>query len=208
MKKATIWKRWSGLDFTNPVGTGRVWDVCPCLGWSCVCGIGVSGCVAWSRVWQSRVMLFMCVLWVCIFWRCQVHVSMYYSRRTPAHLRCTHCLILLHHIDICFLTCIYLLQISKIQTFLGVVVGPGLVTTSSTFWVQINIFCSMWDKYLIFTNLISFTLWYRMSQYVRFHVTLVENTLLYIHTFSWCICVSFLADSCLYCIKSNFANCQ
>ena len=35
--------------------------------------------------------------------------------------------------DICFLTCICLWQISQIQTFLFKVVGPGLVSTSSAF---------------------------------------------------------------------------
>ena len=58
---------------------------------------------------------------------------MYCAQRIPAHLRCTHCSILLHHIDICFLTCIFLWQIPQIQTFLGVVVGPGLVSTLPTF---------------------------------------------------------------------------
>ena len=40
------------------------------------------------------------------------------------------CSILLHLMDICFLTCICLWQISQIQTFLFKVVGPGLVSTS------------------------------------------------------------------------------
>ena len=51
----------------------------------------------------------------------------------PAHLRCTQCSILLHLMDICFLTCICLWQISQIQTFLFKVVGPGLVSTSPAF---------------------------------------------------------------------------
>ena len=38
------------------------------------------------------------------------------------HLRCTQCSILLHLMDICFLTCICLWQISQIQTFLFKVV--------------------------------------------------------------------------------------
>ena len=41
--------------------------------------------------------------------------------------------ILLHRMDICFLTCICLWQISQIQTFLFQAVGPGLVSTSPTF---------------------------------------------------------------------------
>ena len=58
---------------------------------------------------------------------------MYCAWRIPAHLRCTQCSILLHLMDICFLTCICLLQISQIQTFLFRVVGPGLVSTSPAF---------------------------------------------------------------------------
>ena len=38
--------------------------------------------------------------------RWQVQVSVYW--RIPAHLRCTQCSILLHLMDICFLTCICL----------------------------------------------------------------------------------------------------
>ena len=45
----------------------------------------------------------------------------------PAHLRCTQCSILLHLIDICFLSCICLQQILQIQTCLCVVVGPGFI---------------------------------------------------------------------------------
>ena len=43
------------------------------------------------------------------------------------------CSILLHLIDICFLICICLWQISQIQTCLHVVVRPGLVSTSPAF---------------------------------------------------------------------------
>ena len=39
---------------------------------------------------------------------------MYCAWRIPAHLRCTQCSILLHLMDICFLTCICLWQISHI----------------------------------------------------------------------------------------------
>ena len=38
----------------------------------------------------------------------KVQVSVYCARRIPANLRCTQCSILLHLIDICFLTCICL----------------------------------------------------------------------------------------------------
>ena len=58
---------------------------------------------------------------------------MYCAWRIPAHLRCTQCSILLHLMDICFLTCICLLQISQIQTRLFDVVGTGLVSTSPVF---------------------------------------------------------------------------
>ena len=61
--------------------------------------------------------------------RWQVQVSVYCAWRIPAHLRCTQCSILLHLMDIWFLTCICLWQISQIQTFLFKVVGPGLVST-------------------------------------------------------------------------------
>ena len=59
--------------------------------------------------------------------RWQVQVSVYCAWRIPAHLRCTQCSIMLHPMDICFLTCICLWQISQIQTRLFKVVGPGLV---------------------------------------------------------------------------------
>ena len=62
--------------------------------------------------------------------RWQVQVSVYCAWRIPAHLRCTQCSILLHLMDICFLTCICFWQISQVQTFLFKVVGPGLVSTS------------------------------------------------------------------------------
>ena len=41
--------------------------------------------------------------------------------------------IMLHLMNICFLTCICLWQISQIQTFLFKVVGPGFVSTSPSF---------------------------------------------------------------------------
>ena len=65
--------------------------------------------------------------------RWQVQVSVYCAWRIPAHLRCTQCSILLNLMDICFLTCICLWQISQIQTRLFNVVGPGLVSTSPAF---------------------------------------------------------------------------
>ena len=65
--------------------------------------------------------------------RWQVQVSVYCAWRIPAHLRCTQCSILLHLMDICFLTCICLWQISQIQTSLLKFVRPGLVSTSPAF---------------------------------------------------------------------------
>ena len=65
--------------------------------------------------------------------RWQVQVYVYCASRIPAHLRCTKCSILLHLMDICFLTCICLWQISQIQTCWFKVVGPGLVSTSPAF---------------------------------------------------------------------------
>ena len=65
--------------------------------------------------------------------RWQVQISVDCAWRIPAHLRCTQCSILLHLMDICFLTCIFLWQILQIQTFLFRVVGPGLVSTSPAF---------------------------------------------------------------------------
>ena len=57
-----------------------------------------------------------------------VQVSVYCAWRIPAHLMSTRCSIVLHLMDICFLLCICLWQISQIQTCLCVVVGPGLVS--------------------------------------------------------------------------------
>ena len=65
--------------------------------------------------------------------RWQVQVSVYCARWLPAHLRCTQCSILLYLINICFLPCIGLWQISQIQTCLRVFVGPGFVSTSPAF---------------------------------------------------------------------------
>ena len=64
-------------------------------------------------------------------------MSVYCARQISAHLRCPQCSILLCLIDIGFLTCICLWQISQIQTCLRVVVGPGLVSTSSAFMRRI-----------------------------------------------------------------------
>ena len=75
----------------------------------------------------------MCVVSLDSLCRCQVHVYVYCARRIPSHLMCTQCSILLHLIDIYFLSYICLWQISPIQTCLRVVIGPGLVSTSPAF---------------------------------------------------------------------------
>ena len=54
------------------------------------------------------------------------------------HLRCTQYSILFHLIDICFLTCICLWQVSQIQSCLRVFVGPGFVSTSLAFMRSIT----------------------------------------------------------------------
>ena len=60
--------------------------------------------------------------------RWQVQVSVYCDWRISAHLRCIQCSILLLLMDICYLSCICLWQISQFQTCLCVVVGPGFVS--------------------------------------------------------------------------------
>ena len=65
--------------------------------------------------------------------RWEVQVSVYCAWQIPGHLRCIQCSILLHLMDICFLTWFCLWQMSQIQTRLFKVVGPGLVSTSHTF---------------------------------------------------------------------------
>ena len=74
-----------------------------------------------------------CVVSPAFLCRWQVQVSVYCAGRIPAHLRCTQCSILLHLIDNCSLNCVCLWQISQIQTWLRVIFGPGLVSTSPAF---------------------------------------------------------------------------
>ena len=97
------WMRELGLGFTNPVGTGGVLDVCLCFGCGGVGGVGGEGQGAWTRVWRGDVISVGDVSLDSLC-RWQVHVSVYCAWRTPAHLRCTQCTILLHLMDICFLT--------------------------------------------------------------------------------------------------------
>ena len=40
MERGGEWMRGLGLGFTNPVGTGVVWDVCLCFGCGGVVGVG------------------------------------------------------------------------------------------------------------------------------------------------------------------------
>ena len=49
-----------GLGFTIPEGTGGKWDLC--FGCSGVDDVGVSGWVAWARVWEGGVVLNLCEL--------------------------------------------------------------------------------------------------------------------------------------------------
>ena len=97
-----------GLGFTNLVGTGGVFDVCLCLGFGGVCGVGgecVCGLDQGLEGW----------CYVCVssdYLSRLVQVSVYCARRIPAYLRCTQCSILLHRIDIGYLPCICLWQIS------------------------------------------------------------------------------------------------
>ena len=118
-----------GFGFTNPVETGGVWDECLCLG----CG-GVGGLGGVVMVCVGGVM-YVCVVSLDYLCRWQVHLSVFCSRRIPAHLRCTQSSHLLHLIDICFLTRICLWDISQIQTCTWVV-GPGLVLASTAFMIS------------------------------------------------------------------------
>ena len=101
------WTRGLGLDFTNPVGNmgsvGRVsvfglrW-----CGWGVGRGLGPGS----EGVWRRHVCVrcesgFLCV-------DGEVQVSVHCAWRIPAHLRCTQCSVMLHLMDICFLTCICL----------------------------------------------------------------------------------------------------
>ena len=85
------WMRGLGLGLNNLVGTG-VLDVCLCF-----------GCGGLGQGLEGRCSVCVSLDYLC---RWQFQVSVYW--RIPAHLRCTQCSILLHFMDICFLTCICL----------------------------------------------------------------------------------------------------
>ena len=111
------------MRFANPIGTGRVLDVCLSFG----CG-GVHGeCVGCLDQGLEGWWCYVCVSSEFGFFVCC-------AKRIPTHLRCTQCSILLHLIDIGFLPYMCLWQISKIQTCWCVVVGPGFVSTSPVFY--------------------------------------------------------------------------
>ena len=95
-------------------------------------GVGVG---VWSGPWSGRLddVMSVRVMSLDYLCRCHVQVSVYCARQIPAHRRCTQCAILLHLIDICFLPCSCLWQISQVQTCLRVVIGPELVSTSPDF---------------------------------------------------------------------------
>ena len=110
-----------------------------CFGCGGVCGVGGEwvgtlshGLGGWCGF------MYVCVVSLDSLCRWQVQISVYCSRRIHVHLRYTQCSILLHLINICFLTCICLRKISQIQTCLRVVVGPGLVSTSPAFMRSIS----------------------------------------------------------------------
>ena len=127
------WMRGLGLGFTNQScgnrgSVGRVFGLrwCGWCRWAMGRGLGPgSGCVGLCYVCVRCESVTLC--------RWQFPVSVYCDWRIPTHIRCTQCSILFHLMDICFLTCICLWQISQIQTYLCVVVGPGFVSTSSAF---------------------------------------------------------------------------
>ena len=125
------WIRGVGLDFATPK---RVRGVVgrECFGCGGVGGVGGE----WERGLENRMGRCGDVVHESLDLLCrwQVQVSVCCSGWIPAHLGCTQCdESLLHLTEYCFLTYICLLQISQIQTCLGVDVGPGLVSTSPAF---------------------------------------------------------------------------
>ena len=81
------------IGFGFNVGTGEC-GTCLCLGCGGVGGVTV-GCHGLG--WWGAIPV--CVGIICIDGKSRY---IYCARWIPAHLRCTQCIILLHHIDICF----------------------------------------------------------------------------------------------------------
>ena len=90
----------------------------------------------------ALLMLFLCVILVLCLCELRVRILCVDGRSRYLYIVlggylliywCTQCSILLHLIDICFLPCIFLWQISHIQTGLCVVLGPVFVSTSPAF---------------------------------------------------------------------------
>ena len=98
------WMRGLGLAFTNPVGTGGVLDVCLCFGCGRVGGMGGEWVWAWTRVWMGGMVLCLCEVRVWI--SCVDDRSRYLCIVLGGYRRI--CSLLLHLMDICFLTCICL----------------------------------------------------------------------------------------------------
>ena len=120
--------------FTNSGGTWGKWDNGMCVGCGGVGDVGgewVGGLGQGLGGWSGVMSLCAMSLYYMCWW--QVQVSVYCARQISAHLRCTQYPIMLHLIDICFLTCLCMWQISQIQTCLRVADGPGLVSTSPAF---------------------------------------------------------------------------
>ena len=57
MKRGVEWMKGLGLSFSNPVGTGKMLDVCLCCAGVCRVWVGVW---AWNRIWKSG-WCFICV---------------------------------------------------------------------------------------------------------------------------------------------------
>ena len=98
-----------GFGLYLSFGTGGVLDVCRCFGCGSVGGEGGElvgslnqGLDRWGGVMS------VCDASLYSLYRWQVQVFVYCAWRIPTHMRCTQCSILLHLMDICFLTCICL----------------------------------------------------------------------------------------------------
>ena len=76
---------------------------------NCCGGVGgVGGEWVWGLESGTVGWFYVCVVSLNSLCRWKLQVSVYCAWRIPAHLRCTQCSILLHIIDICFITCIFI----------------------------------------------------------------------------------------------------